>query len=412
MQDLNDKVTGSTLTASEWNEVPSELQNPIVQTGQSLTSADLNQLGKAIAAYAGAGDYYIDNGSAGVITLLVSGTIQSPPTYRDGLTLRFIAGFSNAGAVTIQAPGLGVIPLVDQTNAALVLGDIVAGVYYVVRYSAAFGKAVLQKASTITNALPRSYISGLMLSNNALDLVKDIDIAPGVCKAATQDADFSLGAALGKRIDAVWTQGGTPGATVGGFPSGLSGGVPVVGTWYRIFLIWKATGQIDAGFDTATNAATLLAAAAASGYTKYRQIGWIFYNAAGSIQPFTQSQANPNLVEWKSVINDLDVNPVVTTQVNFTVTAPPGGYVVANFLIKDGGAANPKYVTITEVDKAPPTPIPNNCTFWTEPAGETGFSWMVVRADSNRQICYRCDNVGTDRILCNTRGFQYFREAE
>lgn len=412
MQDLNDKVTGSTLTAAEWNEVPSELQNPIVQTGQSLTSADLNQLGKAIAAYAGAGDFYTDNGSAGVITLLAVGTIQTPPAYRDGLSIRFIAGASNVGAVTIQLPGLGVIPLRDQNNVALVGGDIVAGVYYEVRYSALFTAAVLQKASAIANVLPRGYISGLTMANNTLDAVKDLDILPGVCKAATNDADFSLGSAIGKRIDAVWTEGGTPGATVGGFPSGLSAGSPVAGTWYRVFAIWKPTGQIDAGFDTATNAAALLADATADGYTKYRQIGWIFYNGSSVIQAFTQSQGNPNLVEWNSIINDLDVNPAVTTQVDFPVTAPPGAYVVASLAAEDNGAGSQKYVTITSVDKAPATPSAADCTFWTETAGEVAFSRLTVRTDASSQICYRCQSTGTDRLLCNTVGFEYYREAE
>lgn len=412
MQDLNDKVTGGTLTATEWNEVPSELQNPIVASGQSLTSADLNQLGKAIAAYAAGGDYYVDNGSAGVITLIAVGSYQAPPVYRDGMRMRFIAGFSNAGAVTIQAPGLGVVSLVDQNNVALAPGDIVAGVYYETRYSAAFSKAVLQKASAVANVLPRSYISGLMLSNSLVDVTQAIDIASGVCKAATQDTDFSLSSALGKRIDAVWTQGGTTGVPLGGFPSGLSAGSPVAGTWYRVFAIWKPTGQIDAGFDTATNAAALLADATADGYTKYRQIGWIFYNGSSVIQPFTQSQGNPNLVEWNSIINDLDVNPAVTTQVDFPVTAPPGAYVVASLAAKDGGAASQKYVTITSVDKAPATPSATDCTFWTEPAGEAAFSRLTVRTDASSQICYRCQSAGTDRLLCNTVGFEYYREAE
>lgn len=412
MQDLNDKVTGGTLTADEWNEVPSEIQNPIVASGQSLTSADLNQLGKAIAAYAAGGDYYVDNGSAGVITLLAVGTFQTPPVYRDGMRMRFVAGFSNAGATTIQAPGLGVIDLVDQTGAALLAGDIVAGVYYEVRYSSAFSKAVLEKASAITNNLPRSYIAGLVMSNSVTNPTKGLDIADGVCKASSQDADFSLGAALGKRIDAVWTQGGTPGAPVGGFPSGLSGGVPIVSTFYRVFLIWKPTGQIDAGFDTSANAANLLADAAGSGYTKYRQIGWIFYNAGAAIQPFTQSSANPNLVEWKSVINDLNFNPVVTTQVNFTVTAPPDAYVIGSFTAEDDTSGAQKFTIFTEVDKAPALPTKTTCTMWTEGEAEVNSVVMRLRTNSSRQICYRCSATTVDLLVVNTTGFEYFRGAE
>jgi len=47
MQDLNDKVKGNKLTATEWNEVPSEIQNVIEASGQTLSSGDLTQLRKA-----------------------------------------------------------------------------------------------------------------------------------------------------------------------------------------------------------------------------------------------------------------------------------------------------------------------------------------------------------------------------
>ena len=47
MQDLNDKITGNELTAAEWNEVPSEIQNAIEASGQALSSGDLTQLRKA-----------------------------------------------------------------------------------------------------------------------------------------------------------------------------------------------------------------------------------------------------------------------------------------------------------------------------------------------------------------------------
>lgn len=412
MQDLNDKVTGGTLTAPEWNEVPSEIQNPIVATGQSLTSVDLNQLGKAIAAYAAAGDYYIDNGSAGVITLLAINGYQTPPVYRDGMKMRFIAGFSNAGATTIQAPGLGVISLKDQFNAALALGDIVAGKYYEVNYSAAFTAAVLVKTSAITNALPRGYIDGLIVSNNTVDATNDIDIAAGACKAATNDTDFILSSSLGKQIDAVWTEGGTPGATAGGFPSGLSAGSPVAGTFYRVFLIEKPTGQVDAGFDTSSNAANLLADAAGDGYTKYRQIQWVFFNGSSIIQPFTQSPEDPNTVEWNSIINDLNVDPTVTTQVNFVVTAPPEAYVIGSFTAEDEGSASEKFVTVTNVDKAPSIPTKTNCTLWVEDNAEANSIMIRLRTNVSRQLCYRVSNAGLNGLVLNTIGFNYYRGAQ
>ena len=64
MEDLNDKVTAGTLTAAEWNQVPSEIQNVIENLGITLSGADLNQLGKGIAGYIANGTFYTDSGAA------------------------------------------------------------------------------------------------------------------------------------------------------------------------------------------------------------------------------------------------------------------------------------------------------------------------------------------------------------
>lgn len=118
MQDLNDKVTGGTLTATEWNEVPTELQNVIEALGITLSSGDLNQLGKAIAGYVANGDFYTDSGLADAYVLSVVGSKQAPSSYTDGARIRFIAGNTNTGASTVNVAGLGVknIKLRDGTD--------------------------------------------------------------------------------------------------------------------------------------------------------------------------------------------------------------------------------------------------------------------------------------------------------
>lgn len=108
MQDLNDKVTGNSLTAPEWNEVPSEIQNVIEDTGQTLSSGDLNQLGKGVAMYAANGVFYTDSGAANAYVLTAIGGKQTPPAYADGMTVRFIPGNDNTGAATVNVAGLGV----------------------------------------------------------------------------------------------------------------------------------------------------------------------------------------------------------------------------------------------------------------------------------------------------------------
>jgi hypothetical protein len=79
-----------------------------------------------------------------------------------------------------------------------------------------------------------------------------------------------LTSALVKQIDANWAAG----TNQGGFPSGL---VLAADTTYRIYLISNGS-TVDAGFDTSSTAANLLADA--SGYTYYREIG--FFRTDGS----------------------------------------------------------------------------------------------------------------------------------
>lgn len=108
MQDLNDKITGNVLTAAEWNEVPSEIQNVIEGLGQVLSSGDLNQLGKGIAGYVANGTFYTDSGVADAYVLSVIGLKQVPTAYTDGFKVRFLAGNANTGASTINVASLGV----------------------------------------------------------------------------------------------------------------------------------------------------------------------------------------------------------------------------------------------------------------------------------------------------------------
>jgi len=126
MLDLNDKVTGSTLTAAEWNNVPSEIQNVIEGLGITLSGGDLNQLGKAIAGYVANGTFYADSGAANAYVLSTVGSKQSPTAYTDGLEAEFIVGNTNTGSSTVNVAGLGVKNIASSSSAgALTAGDIV-----------------------------------------------------------------------------------------------------------------------------------------------------------------------------------------------------------------------------------------------------------------------------------------------
>jgi hypothetical protein len=127
VQDLNDKITGGTLAAIEWNEVPSEIQNIIENLGLPLSSGDLNQLGKAIASYASAGTFYSETGIADAYVATVVGAKQglySLAAVMDGAIIRFCPGNVNTGASTINVNSLGVKALVREDGNPLIAGDM------------------------------------------------------------------------------------------------------------------------------------------------------------------------------------------------------------------------------------------------------------------------------------------------
>jgi len=126
MQDLNDKVTGNTLTAAEWNQVPSEIQNVIEGLGITLSGGDLNQLGKAVAGYVANGTFYTDSGAADAYVLSVVGSKQNPTEYTDGFEAEFVVGNTSTGSSTVNIAGLGVKDITGTSSAGvLTAGDIV-----------------------------------------------------------------------------------------------------------------------------------------------------------------------------------------------------------------------------------------------------------------------------------------------
>ncbi|MFQ5915801.1 MAG: hypothetical protein ACE5JS_21720, partial [Nitrospinota bacterium] len=61
--------------------------------------------------------------------------------------------------------------------------------------------------------LPRSFLAGLGLANNAVDADHDIDIAVGEARGSGDDADLNLTSAITKQIDAAWAVGTNAGAS-------------------------------------------------------------------------------------------------------------------------------------------------------------------------------------------------------
>lgn len=152
MRDLNDKITGNTLTASEWNDLPSEVQNIIEAVGQTLSSGDLNQLGKAISDYVANASFYVDSGVADVYVFSVVGSIQSPTAYTNGMMCRALITNVNTGASTVNVAGLGIKQIRDADGNVLVSGELDGYVQMV--YNSASGHFRLLGATGYITTIP------------------------------------------------------------------------------------------------------------------------------------------------------------------------------------------------------------------------------------------------------------------
>lgn len=128
MQNLTGKITGSTLTAAEWDQLPQEVQGVISALGITLSSGDLNQLNAAVAGYSAVGQFFTGAGAADAYTANAPSPRTNPPARQEGMIIRFQAAANNTGACTLNAFGTGVadIKLSDGTTDPAA-DDIVAG---------------------------------------------------------------------------------------------------------------------------------------------------------------------------------------------------------------------------------------------------------------------------------------------
>lgn len=132
--EIESKVTGSALTASEFNQIPDEMENLISFSGQTPSSSDLTQITQAVAQYVADGDYYSVSGTADAIVLSPISPRLAPPELTDGFKVRFQANYDNTGAVTVNVNNLGA-KTVTLNGSGLIAGKIRATEFYVLIYS-------------------------------------------------------------------------------------------------------------------------------------------------------------------------------------------------------------------------------------------------------------------------------------
>jgi hypothetical protein len=175
-------------------------------------------------------------------------------------------------------------------------------------------------AQIMTLVLPEGHLYGLKLSNNATDVINDIDIAVGSAKDLTNGTYMKLGSSLVKRLDATWVVGTNQG--------GLDAGTIANGT-YHVHLICRSdTGVVDVLFSTSATAPTLPAS-----YNASRRIGSIIRISA-AILPFVQDN---DYFLLKTPVRDINATNPGAAAVTRTLASIPIGIRVRALLSVVGG---------------------------------------------------------------------------
>jgi len=109
--DIVSKINGNTLSATEFNQIPTELEAGITASGQTPSDATLNQVPIFVSRFA-ANNFYIDSGVADAYVLALAASMTNPVSatvgYFIGMTIRFRAGNANTGASTVNVNSGGV----------------------------------------------------------------------------------------------------------------------------------------------------------------------------------------------------------------------------------------------------------------------------------------------------------------
>lgn len=278
MSDINtSKVDGNTVSASEFNQL-AEIDNLISTSGQTPSTANLEQQSIASARYSSAGNFFTDSGTANAYVLSPVSPYKSPVSstvgegYFNGMVIRFRAGNANSGASTVNVNNAGSKSLVKSDGStALTTGDIPANTEVEFVYNGTNFVQSLGKVPATTTTQGVAYLSNpVPVSNNVGSPNDTIDFGAG--SFITSAGNQIYLPAISKKIQSTGT------FTAGSGNNGLDTGARTASTFYRTFVIQNnSTLAYDILFSPSSTSPTV-----PSGYTNLGIIDYAMIRVNGS----------------------------------------------------------------------------------------------------------------------------------
>ncbi len=242
----------------------------------------------------------------------------------------------------------------------------------------------------LTNALPRSYLAGLQLSDTIAATATQISIAAGVAQDAGQAGAMILSSTLTKDLSAPWAVGNNNGGLCGACSYSAS-------TWYHVFEIKRTdTNVVDAYFDTSVSAANIPAP-----YTLFRRIGSVRTDGSKNILQFTQ---DGDYVRWAASVLDVNTTNPGTGAITATLTNVPTGVNVMalmNVFYASSTDATPDFLYLSDLaannEAASSTGAP--LAMLTANSSLSGVSQVTLRTNTSSQIRYRLNVSDANSIV-------------
>jgi hypothetical protein len=396
MENLAGKITGGSVTAAEWNQLPTEVQNLIVAAGMALTNGDLDQLGKAVATYSAMGQFYTGSGPADVYVATKQAGFQAPPSYFTGMVVRFRPSATNTGAATVDVDGLGAKTIKREDGSVLMAGDLDTDKDAYLRYDGtdfllSNGSAGIAPSAA---ALTPGFLYGLETSRA---FSTRFTVASGSCADSTNAQLIALGSSINKDIGVAGWASGTNNS---GQPTGVTF---QSGDWYPVFMIYRnSDGAVDVGIDIAANAGTASLLLTDSGYDLFRRIGWIKGDTGGFIEEYTQIGDHFQFNGLPTSGRETTSDPGSGTTVR--MNCPPMRCIIGTTIRMESTSAALVYAWVTPdgVDPGTPAAVSHSAD-----ASDTEKSTKVISQTDSGGNC-RMETGGATVNLFNALGDQWW----